>query len=650
MEHGTSPASSLRDTIRNLPARSGVYLMKDADDTIIYVGKAKNLKARVSSYFSGRKDPKTAILVQRVDRIDYVITRTESEALLLENNLIKRWSPRYNIDLKDGKTYPVIRVTNEPYPRVFRTRTIVQDGSNYYGPFPNIGSIERYLDLIERLYPLRKCRGPIRTRDHPCLYHHIGRCSAPCAGRITREAYLEHVDGVRGLLSGETAAVRERLREDMEVASAELRFEKAAEYRDLIRAIDTLETDQQVVDFDPDVRDYIAFASEADMCTFVVFQMRSGKLLASDVYRASVFGSEEEDLEQFVVRYYDTKRAVPARLYLPLPVSADDLSHYFRQEHGVEVAIEFPDGGRDASVLGMARENAVQDLARRKRETGNLPALLDLAAVLGLAGPPLRVEGFDIAHIGGRFTVASMVSFSNGVPDRAQYRRYHIRSLDGRIDDFEAMREVIARRYQRVLNENLPRPDLILIDGGKGQLNAAQEILEGLGIGATPMVGLAKKLEEIFVPGRSDPLSLPEGSPPLQLLQYVRDEAHRFATTFRADLQSKDVSRSLLERVPGIGPKRSAQLLRAFGSLEAIADAPVDVVVERGGIPRDTVEQIRALAGVRAEEGAEGSSEDAAHELDAAQELPEEAAETPPISYRRPRRPGDGAPHGRPSP
>ncbi|TVQ36659.1 MAG: excinuclease ABC subunit UvrC [Spirochaetaceae bacterium] len=595
MKHGTTPAFSPRESTENLPTGCGVYLMKAPDETIIYVGKAKNLKSRVKSYFSGRKDPKTAVLMQRVARIDYLVTRNEYEALLLENNLIKKWKPRYNINLKDGKTYPVIRITGEEYPRVFRTRTIVQDGSDYFGPFPSVDSIERYLELAERLYPLRKCRGPLRRREHPCLYHHIGRCSAPCCGRISREEYLEHVDGVRRLLNGETHTLRADLERSMRHASQEHRFEQAAEYRDLIRAIDTLETEQQVVDFDPDTRDYVAFAAEDDMCSFVVFQMRAGRLLASDMFRTSVFASETEDLEQFIVRYYDSRNTAPSALYLPLHVPSKEITRFFAQEHAANVTIEVPQGGRHASILAMARENALQDLERRKRETGNLPALRELAAVLQLRQPPLRIEGFDVAHIGGRFTVASMVSFSNGVPDRAQYRHYRIRSLNGAIDDFEAMREVIARRYQRVVNERLPRPDLILIDGGKGQLNAASEVLDGIGLGHIPLVGLAKRLEEIFVPGQSDALTLPEGSPPLRLLQYVRDEAHRFATSFRAGLQSKDVSRSLLEQIPGIGPKRSRRILQAFDSLEVLAETPTDVIVKTCGVRTETAEAIQEL-------------------------------------------------------
>ncbi|WP_455382494.1 excinuclease ABC subunit UvrC, partial [Salinispira pacifica] len=292
-----------RKSIAHFPREPGVYLMKDASGKIIYVGKAKVLVNRVRSYFTGEKDVKTSVLIRKVAQIDYIITQNEYEALILENNLIKRWKPRYNINLKDGKTYPVIRITADEYPRVFRTRRIVQDGSEYFGPYPDVQSIDTYLELIERLFPLRKCRGPLKHRDHPCLYFHIGRCAAPCAGRINREEYLGHVDQIRKLLSGRTDTLLTDLHERMLKASEELRFEQAAELRDSIDAIRTLQAKQQVVDTDLDARDYVASASKEELATFVVFQMRNGKLLGSDIYRTHSYASVEEDLKQFLIQY-----------------------------------------------------------------------------------------------------------------------------------------------------------------------------------------------------------------------------------------------------------------------------------------------------------------------------------------------------------
>lgn len=591
-ETKASAREQLKGRIADFPTSPGVYIMKDASEKVMYVGKAKNLRNRVRSYFNAGKDVKTSLLVRRVAKIDYVVTRNEYEALLLENNLIKKWKPRYNINLKDGKTYPVIRITNEQWPRVFKTRTMVQDGSAYYGPFASVTHLDRYLELIERLYPLRKCRGPIKQREHPCLYWHIGRCAAVCAGKTSREEYARRIEGIRRLLSGETAELKADLETRMRSSAEELEFERAADYRDILRSIEALESEQQVIDFDPDVRDYVGYAIEGDMATFVVFQMRAGKLIGTDMFASRVFGTDEEDLEQFVLQYYGTKGSVPDKLFLPTVPNESRLARYFADEHGRAVTISTPESSRDQSIQRMAAENARQDLEKRVRERGNLPALRELQKVLDLAGPPLRIEGFDIAHLDGKYPVASMVSFANGVPDKSQYRKFHVKHLDGHIDDFEAMREVIARRYTRVVNEKLPRPDLILVDGGKGQVSAATEILDSLGLSDVRVVGLAKRNEEIFTRESPEPVVLPEGSAPLRVLQAVRDEAHRFATTFRSRLQQKSLSLETLQSIPGIGEKRGRRIIQAFGSLDAVAETPPDIIAKTVGIPEEKAKEV----------------------------------------------------------
>ncbi|MFP4067705.1 MAG: excinuclease ABC subunit UvrC [Spirochaetaceae bacterium] len=591
--------ADVRSKVGEFPQSPGVYVMKDEAEKVIYVGKAKNLRSRVRSYFNAGKDLKTSLLIRRVARIDYVVTRNEYEALLLENNLIKKWTPRYNINLKDGKTYPVIRITNEEWPRVFRTRTIVRDGSSYYGPFANVSHLDRYLELVERLYPLRKCRGPVKQREHPCLYWHIGRCAAVCAGKTSREEYAERIEGIRRLLAGETEELKRNLEQRMRQAAEQLEFEQAADLRDILQSIETLESEQQVVDFDPDVRDYVGYAAEGDMATFVVFQMRAGKLIGTDMFASRVFGSEEEDLEQFVVQYYGTKGSVPDTLYLPALTDEENLSRYFTEVHRRNVEVAVATSTRDSSIQRMAAENARQDLEKRLRERGNLPALKELERVLGLAGPPLHIEGFDIAHLEGKYPVASMVFFANGVPDKSRYRKFHVKHLGGAVDDFEAMREVIARRYTRVVNEKLPRPDLVLVDGGKGQVSAAAGILRTLGLGDIPVVGLAKRNEEVFTEHAAEPVILPEGSLPLRVLQAVRDEAHRFATTFRAGLQKKTLSLETLESVPGIGKKRARRIMSAFGSLEAVAQTPPDVIAETAGVPEATAKEVVRAASAR---------------------------------------------------
>lgn len=613
---------AIRHSLRHFPAKPGVYIMKDESGGTIYVGKALNLRNRVRSYFSGRKDPKTAVLVSRVAEIEHIVCRNEYEALLLENSLIKKHQPRYNINLKDGKTYPVIRVTNEEYPRVFRTRRVVNDGSTYYGPYTNVSSIDAYLELIEQLFPLRKCRGPVRKRPSPCLYYHMGRCTAVCAGKTDREEYLSNVERIRRLLGGERESLINELTGQMHEAGRRLDFERAASIRDTIQAIESLAHEQQVIDNDPDVRDFVGVARRDQMATFVVFQMRGGKLVGSDMFRTDVFAGEEEDLLQFVLQYYSQVRKPPTRLFLPIRVESGPLSAFFREQLGAEVTIETAGdaaaaadgetgpaepvdephtsraagapppadisgaaGARAASIINMATENARQDLERRIRDSGNLPALEELRHALNLPGTPYRIEGFDIAHVDGKHPVAALVSFHNGIPDTSRYRSFNLRTLEGAIDDFEAMREVIARRYVRVRNERSPKPDLILIDGGKGQVSAAREILESLDMDTVPVVGLAKRNEEIFLPDRSEPVTLPKGAPPLKILQYVRDEAHRFATSRRAGKQSKDLAMTVLEGVPGLGPKRLKRLLEEFGSPAAISRRSAAELSARAGLP-----------------------------------------------------------------
>jgi excinuclease ABC subunit C len=533
--------------------------------------------------------------MSRVHHIDYLVTGNEYEALLLENNLIKEHNPRYNINLKDGKTYPVIRITADTYPRVFRTRRIIQDGSSYFGPFPDIWRLDAYLDLIDRLYPLRKCRTPeIRPRATPCLYWHIGRCAAVCAGKTSHDEYVRRIADITALLSGKTDALKREIRAKMDAAGRELRFEEAAGYRDTLRAIEQLEVEQRIVDFDPEVRDYIGYAARDELSTFVVFQMRSGKLIGSNAFHAELPGDDDENVLEFVLQFYGSTRAVPRELYTSASLGDPEvISRFFREELGAEVVIRAPETSRDASVLRLCTQNARQELDRLLRQRGDLPALEELATALDLPAPPLRIEGFDIAHVGGRNTVASLVSFSNGVPDKSQYKRYRIRTLkEGQIDDFAAMREVIARRYTRVKNEKLPRPDLILIDGGKGQVSAAASILEALEV-PIPVVGLAKRNEELFLPGQTDPIVLPEGTPPLRVLQHVRDEAHRFATTYRAGLQKRDVVTSVFQRVPGVGPKRAARLMRAFPDPESLLETPVDIIAKSVGMSEEQVRTVQ---------------------------------------------------------
>jgi excinuclease ABC subunit C len=597
MREDTTPSHyhRLKKLAKEAPLSPGVYIMRDESGAIIYVGKARVLRNRLSSYFTGEKDVKTRTLVKRARSIEHIITNNEYEALLLENTLIKQHTPKYNINLKDGKSYPVIRITNEPFPKIFRTRRVVEDGSLYFGPFPNVQAVDLLLELIDKLYPLRKCR-VLRPRSSPCMYYHIGRCSAPCCGKISQEEYAVHVERVKLVLSGETEQLKADLNERMREAAGSMRFERAAQLRDAIRAIETLSAENAVVDFDQDARDYISWAAEGVLATFTVFSLRGGKMTGRELYRTQSASTEEESLESFLATYYGPGRLPPPRVYLS--GSGHDLAtleRWCRDELKVESQFLPADEKRHEVVLSMAYQNAAEDVAKRLRDRGAGPALDELQRVLGLSRRPERIEGFDIAQLDGKHTVASLVSFLEGVPDKKNYRHFRIRSTEGMVDDFQSMREVVTRRYTRLLADGSELPDLILIDGGIGQVNAAKGVLEAIGADLE-LVGLAKRDEELWLPNAKDPIRLPKSSEALKVLQYVRDETHRFATGHNQKLRSKALSLEGLESVAGIGPARAKALMKAFGSLEAIAAADIGNLREKCGLSEATAAAAGAAA------------------------------------------------------
>jgi excinuclease ABC subunit C len=597
---------------RSAPESPGVYIMRNSVGEIIYVGKAKVLRNRLSSYFSGRKDVKTRHLVSRIDAIEWILAASEYEALLLENTLIKQHTPKYNINLKDGKSYPSVRVTNEDFPRVFRTRRIIRDGSLYFGPFPSAETVDIYLDLIKKLFPLRRCV-IMRKRESPCMYYHIGRCSGPCAGKITREAYAEYVEEIKKLLSGETEALLAELREKMAAASAGLRFEDAARLRDSANAIELFAGRSSAVDFDPEARDYIAWAADGDLVCYIVFQMRDGKLSGRDLLRGKLYATEGEALQGFLMSYYGKERLPPPRIFvMRLPEVDDDatgmaaggiaslglVAEYFERELGSGTAFALPAEKRHEVAMNLAVQNAAEDLAKRRREIGDIPALEELRRELGLSSLPTRIEGFDIAQLSGKHTVASLISFKNGVPDKKNYRYFKIKSLAGAIDDFGAVREAVARRYTRLINEGLDLPDLVLIDGGAGQVSAAKEILDALGVDSD-LAGLAKRNEEIYLPGRPDPIVLPKDSGALRVLVAVRDETHRFATGLNQKLRASDLKFGILEDIEGVGPARARRLMREFGSLELVAAASVESLAKAGGMGMEVARTVKERLGAK---------------------------------------------------
>jgi excinuclease ABC subunit C len=641
--HGTSEYDdALRAVAHEAPAEPGVYIMRDGENRIIYVGKARVLRNRLSSYFTGEKDLKTATLLQHVRSIETIIVANEYEALLLENTLIKQHSPKYNINLKDGKTYPVIRITSEEFPRVFRTRHIIEDGSRYFGPFPNIPAVDTMLELIDKLFPLRKCRR-LRNRGSPCMYYHIGRCMAPCCGKIGAAEYGGHVERVARLLAGETESLTAELAERMREAAGLLQFERAAQLRNAIQAIGDLSGDITVVDFDPEGRDYIAWAAGGVLTTFTVFSMRGGKMTGRELFRTRSAAGEDESLETFAASYYAPDRPPPPRIFLA-PASADTASpdtaappdaaastdaaaspdtaadtaaspgmaapvdastmaqllRWFQDQFGYAPELRSPDlrdpqDRRHEAVLNMARQNAREDIRRRLKERGAGPALDELVQALNLRTRPERIEGFDIAQLDGRHPVASLISFKDGVPDRKNYRYFKLRTVVGVVDDFAAMREAVMRRYSRLMREGKELPDLVLIDGGIGQVNAAQGVLDELGMDCD-VVGLAKRDEELWLPHAREPVRLSKRSEALKVLQFVRDETHRFATGLNQKLRSKDLSFPALESVEGIGPKRAAAIMKAYGDLEAVAAAPPEILAERCGLSEAAARAVRAAA------------------------------------------------------
>jgi excinuclease ABC subunit C len=592
MERNKERVESLQNQIRDFPLQPGVYLMKDDHKKIIYIGKAVNLRNRVRSYFSGEKDIKTRTLVRQIDSIDHIVTKSEYEALLLENNLIKKWNPRYNINLKDGKSYPVIRITAEEFPRVFRTRAIVNDKSQYYGPYPDVKVLDETLSLVKKVLPLRRCRN-LKKRESPCLYYHMGKCSGPCAGLISKEDYRTLINKARAILSGRTAGLEKELMKEIRALSESLEYEKAAEIRDILIALEKLQTEQKVEDFEEESRDYIGVDFSGNIYSFAVIQMRNGKLLGKESFRSEYCGTEEEAIQEFLLLYYGIPdKDFPSRAFISLK-DRSLIQDYLRKEVGgaESLSLEIPRSKRDQAVMNMAVENARMDLARKLQDLGNLPALEDLQNVLNLKKLPRRIEGFDIAHLDGHFTVASLISFKDGNPDRKNYRHYNIRSLDGGIDDFKAISEAVARRYSRLMNEKKEMPDLILIDGGKGQVSSAVSVLEALGL-KIPLLGLAKRDELIYLPGQKDPIDLPEGDRGLRVLQHVRDETHRFATSHNQKQRKKQLSLSSLENIPGIGPARSRKLLIHFGSMENLYTARAEEISATAGISSDAAEMI----------------------------------------------------------
>ena len=570
------------EKLQLLPDSPGVYIMKDAQGKIIYVGKAVILKNRVRQYFQSNKNhsPKVRAMVAKIADFETILTGSEVEALILECNLIKKHRPRYNISLKDDKTYPYVKVSlAEDYPRVMITRRVLKDGSRYFGPYTNVGAVHESLKLLRRLFPMRTCKH--MDVDRPCLEYHIKRCIAPCTGQVDQAEYDAMVRSVCLFLEGRTETVEKELEERMNQAAAELKFELAARLRDQLKAVRRVAEKQNIVTGSGD-QDAIGMArSELGVCVQIFF-IRAGKMIGREHFLLG--GSEEEAdeavLTAFLKQYYHRAAFVPREVLLPYALAEQAvIEEWLTERKQAKVVLACPQRGTKRDIVQMAANNAAKylsDEAARLKEANAQTegAVAELGGYLGLKKQPYRMECFDISHIQGSETVASMVVFEGGIPKKSDYRRFKIRSTEGKPDDFLSMREVTTRRYGGEEVENMP--DLIIIDGGKGQLSSALAMIRGAGHFDVPVVGLAKQFEYIFVEGSSDPVILPRHSQALYLVQRIRDEAHRFAITYHRKLRGKRNLVSVLDHVDGIGPTRRKALWAYFGSLAKIKAASVE--------------------------------------------------------------------------
>jgi len=597
----------IKTRLENLPTRPGVYLFRDAKHVVLYVGKAKQLRSRVRSYFQKSRphDPRLQIMINKIADLEFIVTDNDVEALILEANLIKEYKPRYNINLKDDKSYPYIRITAEDFPQVYPTRKIVQDGSQYFGPYTNVKDMRHALNTLKRLFMIRSCKYDLsetviaQKKVQLCLDYFIKKCHGPCQGLQSREDYALTIEQIRQFLRGKTDALLSALQAEMQQHASELEFEDAARTRDRIEALEKYRNTQKVVLRDHDDRDLFALAHEDDDACAVIFKIREGKIIGRVHYylRGTLHQSDSTILEQFIKQYYNQTDEVPAEIFVPIALEDEALIRdWLSGRLPNKVSFVIPKAGPKKKLMDMSARNArylLDELKlQREQSKDRLPHnVRSLQRDLWLQNPPRRIECFDISNIQGTDAVASMVCFIDGRPKKSQYRKFRIKTKDTP-DDFAMMREVIYRRYKRVLEEKQALPDLIVVDGGKGQLSSAYSVLKKLNLSDQPVIGLAKRLEEIFMPGLQDAQTLPRSSSSLRLIQQLRDEAHRFALTFHRQLRKKRTLTSKLDEIPGVGPARRERLLRIFGSIATLRKASAEDIHTKGGIPASLAQSI----------------------------------------------------------
>jgi excinuclease ABC subunit C len=607
----------LEATLKRLPDRPGVYLMKDARGTVLYVGKAQSLRSRVRSYWqkqaAGGEIHLIRTVIDKIVDLEYTMTDSVSEALLLEINLVKRYRPRYNVRLKDDKSYPFIKITGDEFPRVERTRKLPADGSRYFGPYASASSVDEAMNLIRRIFPFRTCGLDIhegrKAIERPCLLYHIKRCQAPCVGYISKADYRTDIEQIERFLEGRQEVVARELTRQMQAASEATQYERAAALRDKVRAVERTMESQKMAAHATTEEDVLGLARQDTQAAVQLFAVRGGKMVGRDVYLLDA-PRETDDatvLAGFVKQYYERATSIPPAVLVPCaPDESADLEAYLTTRRGTTVRFHVPQRGDKRELLALATRNATETLAREHArwladQGKTLAALEELGQALDLPVAPLRIECYDISNFAGAQSVGSMVVFEDGRPRTGEYRRFRIKEVVG-ANDFASHQEVLRRRFHRARtgeegNEEELRwqlPDLVVIDGGKGQLSAAKEVLDELGYHDLAVVGLAKEREEIFLPDRDEPVLLPTTSPALYLMQRLRDEAHRFAITYHRSLRAKAAIRSAFDDLPGVGPKRRAALLRVFGSAKRVREAPLEQVAAVPGIGTALAAKIKA--------------------------------------------------------
>ncbi|MEK4322030.1 excinuclease ABC subunit UvrC [Bacillus sp. FSL K6-3221] len=578
----------IKEKLSVLPDQPGCYLMKDRQNTIIYVGKAKVLKNRVRSYFTGSHDAKTQRLVSEIEDFEYIVTSSNIEALILELNLIKKYDPKYNVMLKDDKTYPFIKITNERHPKLIVTRNVKKDKGKYFGPYPNVQAARETKKLLDRLYPLRKCA---TLPDRVCLYYHLGQCLAPCVYDISEETNKQLVDEITRFLNGGHQQIKKELTEKMQEAAENLEFERAKELRDQIAYIDSTMEKQKMTMSDLSDRDVFAYAYDKGWMCVQVFFIRQGKLIERDVSLFPMYQDPEEEFLTFMGQFYEKNNH-----FLPKEILVPDSVDQEMIEQLLETNVHQPKKGKKKDLLLLAHQNAKIALKEKfslieRDEERTIGAVKQLGDALNIY-MPYRIEAFDNSNIQGADPVSAMVVFQDGKPYKKEYRKYKIKTVSGP-DDYASMREVIRRRYTRVLRDELPLPDLILIDGGKGQINAAIDVLENELNLSVPVAGLVKdekhRTSNLMMGDTLEIVALERNSQAFYLLQRIQDEVHRFAISFHRQLRGKNAFQSILDDVPGIGEKRKKQLLKHFGSVKKMKEASLQDFQE-AGIPKQTAE------------------------------------------------------------